>query len=332
MNTTGADLEKHWRAAAGRPVTATRRFRTIEIDVHTPQGPMLIALDSTGGRHFLLPLASRHTVRPDLDGRAVHFKVRTLEDQESRHDYADLELKEPRLTDLFTSLCAEIVRRVERRPDRALALTRTVLAEWRALLASASGGLTPSALAGLFGELMVLRRMLERDPGAAAFWRGPFGSAQDFHRGADALEVKTTTAVEGRTVRIHGLDQFDVAESGRLRLCWFRLRTDRGMSVPSLVDEVLGLSDDPDMLRKTLLAARYRDADRVLYEERLFEVLEQRSYRIGPGFPRITAAGLVGDARLAGVGPVEYIVDLDSGPADAMRTEDDPVPAWLEGR
>ena len=54
-------------------------------------------------------------------------------------------------------------------------------------------------------------------------------------------------------------------------------------------------------------------------------MLEARTYEVGPGFPRITPAGLTGDAVLGGVGPVEYSVDLDAAGAEARRTDLDPA-------
>jgi hypothetical protein len=42
------------------------------------------------------------------------------------------------------------------------------------------------------------------------------------------------------------------------------------------------------------------------------------------------AGGLVGDATLAGVGPVEYVVDLDSAPAEAARLDGEALARFLE--
>ena len=137
-------------------------------------------------------------------------------------------------------------------------------------------GLTPSQLAGLFGKLQVLERMVARDAGAVAFWTGPTRTAQDFHRGGDALEVKTTTAPEGRTIHVHGIDQLDVAPPGRLLLFWARVRTDRGASVPDLVDEILALTDDPPTFLKLLGEESYQDTDREIYGRRLFDAPASR--------------------------------------------------------
>lgn len=327
MTIDSQQLVDLWTAAAARPIVSA--FRTAALDVDTAQGRLLVGVDVHGHRHLLVPLAAKHTLTEDVEGRAVVLRKRTLEDADTRRSYASLELVEPRMSDLFTALCVEVVERISTKPTRAVAALRKVLDDWRALLSGARELLSASALAGLFGELDLLRRMLDRDAGAVAFWTGPTGSAQDFHRGADALEVKTTRSPEGRSVQIHGIDQLDVAPPGQLLLHWSRLRTDHGSSVPDLVDGILDRTDDPIAFRKLLHGLGYQDSNRDVYGRHRFAVVESRTYQVGPGFPRITAAGLTGDAVVAGVGPVDYVVDLDSAAADALRITADPVEAFL---
>lgn len=328
MTIDGAGLERLWSLAATRPAAAT--FRTIALGVDTAQGPVLVAMDKSGGRALLVPIAAKHTLRQDVDGRAVVLRRRTLEDESSYRGYASLELVDPRLTDMFTALCVEIVERITETPNRPVAALRKALDDWRSLLAGKREILTPSALAGLFGELYLLREMVGRDPGAVAFWTGPTGTAQDFHRNNHALESKTTTLPEGRTVQIHGVDQLDHTPSEQLVLHWSRLRTDRGASVPELLDDIRGIADDLARLEHLLREVGYLEADREIYDRRRFEVMESRTYLVGPGFPRITAAGLVGDAAVGGIGLVDYVVDLDSPGAQSRCVNVNPVDAFLE--
>jgi hypothetical protein len=321
-------LDLIWTTAAGRPVVSA--FRTAPIGIDTPNGPLQAAVDADGHRHLLVPIASRHTLQEMLDGEAVVLRRRALEDEHRYQEYASLELVDDRLADLFTSLCIEVAERVAATPDRAVAALRDALKDWRALLAGNRQVLSSSALAGLFGELHLVRSMVIRDPGAAAFWTGPSGSAQDFHRGRRAVEVKTTTAPEGRVIRIHGADQLDVKPPGRLVLHWLRVRGDQGTSVPELVDDILQWTDHAAGFRKHLHKVGYHELDREAYAPKRFDVIESRTFEVGSGFPRITPAGLTGDAVLGGVGPVEYSVDLDAAAAEAHRTDLDPVGFLLE--
>ncbi|SDC77952.1 Putative PD-(D/E)XK family member [Geodermatophilus telluris] len=328
MTLDGAQLDLIWAAAAGRPVVSA--FRTAPIGVDTPQGAVQAGVDAEGHRHLLVPLASRHSLQEILDGDAVILRRRALEDEHRYQQYASLELIDERQTDLFTALCVEVAERVAATPERAVAALRDALKDWRALLAGNRQVLTPSALAGLFGELHLLRSMLLQDTGAAEFWTGPNGSAQDFHHGGRAVEVKTTTAPEGRSIRIHGTDQLDVEAPGRLLLHWLRVRSDQGASVPELVHDIARRTDDTAGFRKRLQEVGYHEADRDIYARKRFDVIEVRTYDVGPGFPRITPAGLTGDAALGGVGPVEYSIDLNAPAADARRVDLDPALFLLE--
>ena len=327
MTPNGVRLEELWAAAAVKPVVSM--FRTATIGVETPHGQILIGVRDTGARHLLVPIGGKHTLQEDVDGRAVTLRRQVLEDETSYSVYASLALADDKLRDLFTALCVEVVERIAATPNKAVAAIRRTLADWRALLSGSRQTLGPAELAGLFGELTVLRAMVTRDPGAVAFWTGPLRSKQDFHCGATALEVKSTTSVESRTARVHGLGQLDGGD-GRLLLTWFRLRTDRGRSVPELVDAILDIIDDDAIFLGALLRAGYVQMEREVYSRRVFEVAEQRTYEVGPGFPRIIAAGLTGDATLAGVDHIDYDVDLDTAPVVAARTDADPVETLLE--
>jgi len=327
--TDGEHLEHLWDTAAGRPSVSA--FRTAHLGVDTVDGPVLAGVDADGRRHLLVPIASRRALTEDVGGRAVVLRRRTLEDEDSRRTFAALELVDPRLSDLFTALCVEVVERVSAAPTRAVVALQRVLADWRALLAGDRQVLGPAALAGLFGELTLLLQLVDRDAGVAVAWTGPTGSAQDFHHGRHAVEVKTTVAPEGRFVRIHGADQLDVTAAGRLLLHWIRLRTDRGTSVPDLVTQVLDRCADSAVVLGLLRRVGYLESDREVYTRRRFEIVETRTFEIGPGFPRIVPAGLSGDAVLAGVGPLEYTVDLDAAPAVACRTATDPADLLLDG-
>ena len=328
MSPDGAHLESLWSAARVKPVTS--RFRTADSGVVTPHGPVLVAVQDDHVRHLLVPIAARHSLTEDPDGQAVTLRRRVLEDETSRRTYAALALVDDRFGDLFRALCVEVLSRVASDPNRAAAALRRTLKDWRALLSGSRRVLGPSELAGLFGELMLLREMLTLDPGAVTFWTGHSGTAQDFHRGTIALEVKSTTSPEGREVRIHGTGQLDGGDQGRLLLTWFRLRTDRGRSVPELVDELLKSTDDEDALLSALKEAGFLQVDRDVYAHRVFDVVECRTFEVGPGFPRITAGGLTGDAALAGLDGIHYDLDLDSAPAAAAAVDVDPVRTFLE--
>jgi len=107
------------------------------------------------------------------------------------------------------------------------------------LFATGTSALGPSRLAGLFGELVVLERLLERRGDAANLWTGPSGHRHDFTGVTRSVEVKTSTATEGRRVRIHGLDQLEAPSGAGLDLVWVRVEQNAsGRSVPALVEDL----------------------------------------------------------------------------------------------
>ncbi len=321
MTVDAEGLDRLWVVASARPIVSA--FRTAAVGVATHEGQVLAGLDAEGRRHLLVPMAARQTLQQDVGGKAVVLRPRALEDENSYRRYASLELVDENQAVLFTALCVEVADRIAASPDRAIAALRKALEDWKALLAGNRDVLSPSALAGLFGELQILRSVVERDPGAIGVWTGPTGSAKDFHRGSHAVEVKATLAPEGRTVHIHGADQLDVEAPGRLLLHWMRVRSDRGVSVPDLVDAIRSRIDDLTAFRGLLGRVGYHETVREVYARQRFEVVEQRTYEIGPGFPRIVPAALTGDALLGGVGPLQYLVDLDAASAERCRTDID---------
>lgn len=327
MTVDGFQLQALWSAVAKQSVT--KMFRTTEVDVICSRGPLLAAIDRSGRRALFIPIMVKQSLQEDLDGRAVVLRRRTLEDEETYRAYACLELVDADQSDLFTALCVEVIEEVAAQPEKAVAALKKVLADWKSLLAGAHETLSPSALVGLFGELYVLREMLAHDAGAVMFWTGPQGAAQDFHRGADAIEVKTTLAAEGRRVRINGATQLDLAPPGRLIVRWFRLATGRGTAVPTVVDEISGLTDDPAEFRKLLVEYGYRESEREVYERRAFEVVEHCAYEVGTEFPRVVTGSFVGGAVPPGVEDIAYVVDLDSAPATASLLDDHALATFM---
>ena len=72
--------------------------------------------------------------------------------------------------------------------------------------------LSAEAEQGLFGELVVLERMIESGVPVTKLldaWEGPRDGLQDFMLGGGGIEVKTTIAADGFVARVSSLDQLD---------------------------------------------------------------------------------------------------------------------------
>ncbi|MFF4655074.1 PD-(D/E)XK motif protein [Streptomyces sp. NPDC001381] len=307
-------VEEHWNALEAAPASGERRLRVSQLPVVTEQGALVAAVDHDGHRHVLVPIHSHLKIRSGLDGPVLQLRKRPLEDEETYQTYADLACLRTDLNDLFTQLCADILSATEKLPDNPVKALYRVLDRWKALFQSQGTVLGPEQLAGLFGELLVLDRLLHLDPSAHRLWRGPEGHAHDFTNGTLAVEVKSSAKGEGRRPRIHGLDQLEAPEGGTLCLAWFRLhRTPGGTSgvgFMELLERTLRSCDDESALLELLARAGYRSGDAARYRDVRFAVVEERWYRITPAFPGLTTRALVAAGVPISVLDVEYTVDL----------------------
>lgn len=303
-----------WRALEREHASGEGRLRVTPLPVDTDQGPLAAAVDDLGCRHLLVPVPAHRRIRPGLDGPVLQLRKRALEDEESYQHYADLGCLGSDFTDLFTELCVDILSATGEIPENPLKALYTVLDRWKALFRTQGALLGPEQLAGLFGELMVLNRILERDPSAHRLWHGPGGYRHDFWAGTTAIEVKASTSTEGRRARIHGLDQLEAPDSGVLWLSWFRLRRTTadgaGTGFLGLIRQALRLCDDEVMLLETLSRTGYRTADADRYRGVHFVVAEERWYRVGSGFPGLTGETLSAASIPVSVLDVEYTIDL----------------------
>lgn len=312
-------VQDHWHALTPAGPSAPGRFAVTTLPVVTPDGPLSAAVDAEGRRHLLVPLASGQTLDADTRSAGVHLVLQELDDPPARRRYADLVLNDTRLSDVFTTLCADVVGAVAMQPASAVRVVRDVLSAWRSLLDAARVRLGPGGVTGLFAELVVLERLLARDPGAIKVWTGWMGTSRDFQRLGAGLEVKATTAFDGITFRVHGLDQLDPGP-GRLWLAWFRLERhpEVGVTLPEMADRVLALTDDRRITLHALSRAGYDVTAREELGSTRFTVTEEKWFAVEQGFPRLVAEALVGGRPPTGVSDVHYTVDLAAAAVDSV--------------
>lgn len=273
---------------------------------------MAAAVDADGHRHLLVPIGSHQIVRKGLNGPVLQLRKRALEDRETYRLYADLGCLRRDLNDIFTMLCADVLVATETSPENPVKTLNRVLDRWKALFQNPGPPLGPHELAGLFGELTVLARLLERDGSAYRTWRGPSGHRHDFAADSAAVEVKTSLTTDGRAVRIHGLDQLEPPMGGPLGLVWMRLlrAESTGIGFLALVARVLDLADDESAVLGLLASVGYRVADDAHYSHVRFMVDEERWYNVDVAFPRLTQIDLAAAGISANIRDVDYTIDL----------------------
>lgn len=319
-------LDDNWAALDAEPVSGERRLRVSRMPVVVDQGPLAVAVDHDGHRHLLVPIHTHRKVRPGLDGPVLQLRKRPLEDADTYQNYVDLGCLRDDLNDLFTNLCIDVLDAVEELPENPVKALYGVLDRWKALFQTQAVPLGVEQLAGLFGELILLNRLLLNDPSAHRLWRGPRGYRHDFSAETTAIEVKSSFAGEGRRPRIHGLDQLQVPEGGTLGFVWFRLQrtgaNGSGAAFTDAVDLARRLCDDEFALLGLLASAGYLPSDAARYDDAHFVIVEERWYRVDDSFPGLTNRALAAAGVPVSVLDVEYTIDL-SGEIPAALPPDE---------
>jgi Putative PD-(D/E)XK family member, (DUF4420) len=318
-----AELNERWERleAAGQPSGWV--LHTVDIPVATDDGDLLLGA-GPGGRRVLVPLATEQhsTFKEDRRSGALLLLKRQVERNGELRWYADLSCPQPHLNHVFASLIVDVLARIEAAPDTGLAAMRRCMAEWRALFASWERVLSVRELAGLFGELVILQRLLERNPDCLELWRGPLREPHDFSNGRNAVEVKTSLAEEGHAFQVHGLEQLQPPLEGALQLAHLRITQtlEEGSSVPDLVAACRNLSAASGFGAR-IEGSGYNVAHEEAYRKISFELLEQSWFAVADDFPRIVPESFGPGGKPEGITAVTYDVDL-AGIAVTSLAED----------
>jgi hypothetical protein len=289
-------------------------IRVRETDIETPAGRVFHALDTEGRPHLLIPLDPGREEREDRRSGGVWLVQRTLIDDGRDLTFLDVECRYPHLRELFSILADEMLDAVKLEPAWAPDACRKVLERWRELLErSRPVVLGPERLAGLMGELMVLKQLAAIRPGGVLdAWAGPDGARFDFMAGTDAIEVKTTLGREGRSVEIHGHLQLEEPAGGSLLLAFLRMEEvpTPGIRVSSIIDELVGLGLPRLDLLEKLARAGYSVSESAIYDRMAYGLLDEAWYGVDDGFPRIIPRSFIGGVLPAGISALRYRVEL----------------------
>lgn len=317
---TADELTGAWVALAEEQATSGH-IRVAPLMVDTPDGRVYAGRDLSGNLHLMVPVAPGTPVSPDRRSRGVTIERHELLVRGARTVFLDVVCHDDALHDVFQHLAVDLVDRIGREPGRARSIPYETLNRWRTLFERKLRALGEEQLAGLFGELHVLRITLQADPSRrVGHWTGPTGAIHDFRRGGIALEVKVSTAREGRFVQIHGSRQLDTEDDGELYLVFLRLeRTDDGRSVTDLLADLRSAAVDVAELNALVARTGFQtDADNL--DDDRFRVTEERWYPVDAAFPRIVHASFSAGAPPPGVLRLMYTVDL-TGPSPVPLDE-----------
>jgi hypothetical protein len=262
-------------------------------DAHLPQGQgfqvLKLKSDPTGGSHLVLALARRTEGSPELFSMMAENLLGLLD-----HCLTD--------TEEVTLL-------------RFLARIRA----WQDFMGRHREGVLPSeAEQGLFGELVMLDRMIDAGvppEGILNAWQGPLDGLQDFVLGTGAIEVKTTLSARGFPATISSLDQLDESLCQPLFVAAVRLALDpSGATLPAMANTVRAKLNSSQAALETfdvrLIQAGLLPTIGGEYTRR-FAHTSNAIFAVLGNFPRLTR----GNVRHA-IRGARYDVDLDL--ADAV--------------
>ncbi len=215
--------------------------------------------------------------------------------------------------DIFATIVVDVLRTLSTIPTASIALLDALLErvrEWQNFMSKSHRPLSLESQTGLFGELRMLQTLLLSRLGTASLdtWQGPVRAAQDFHIGAGAIEVKSTTQVAKFLARINSIEQLD-SDRFPSFLAAFRFEEDpAGTSLTELVAELRAAFAEAGLHRgfdALLMVMGYLDEHAPVYS-RLLVTKQVRVFPVNGEMPRLERGKLPAAIRTA-----VYVLDLD---------------------
>ena len=319
---TNSDDDTWSRLSADIPLGPALSARIAFPDV---SAEVLAAIDSSGNRHFLIPIKDTDDVLIDNESRGISVNRRDLKTRgvnlnEHTSSYIDILCNDKTGFDVFNLIGHQITDAVSTGATTKAEAVRRVLARWRYFWGKVPKNvLSKEQIIGLFAELWFLRYWLlpkYESKIAISYWSGPKGGRHDFAFPGVSIEVKGTTLVEGRRHWINGLDQLLPPENGELLFFSLKLREESNgiRNLPELVrccNEVL--NEDVaalDYFENALASTGYSPVHDLEYGKINFRIVDEVLFQVNDNFPKLTSKMLVsGNPR--GVERVEYQINLE---------------------
>jgi hypothetical protein len=229
-----------------------------------------------------------------------------------------LELATPDMLDVFSPFIEDVAAcAAEAADDRgATESLRERFSRWRTMLAGLPGSaLSPTEAQGLWGELLVIRNVLQPHWGDAApeAWTASDPDEKDFRRGSIAVEAKATRVGHPQAVRINGEYQLEApSDGGTLLLVVVEADVHEGGTGETLTEAVdatrsLFSAAAAIKLEDRLIQHRYSDADEAAYRSTRYATRAVLWHEVTATFPRLVATDLP-----VGVGDVNYLLSVDA--------------------
>jgi len=324
QRTDAENLRQAWRAFSCNG--GGEGWRTIPIELNAPCR-LLAGRHCPGDEEAII--IGFHGVRlpPDAhlpQGHGFGVAKPSSEALGGSHAWLALSRKVAGGIDLFAMMAGDVVRLLEGcanvGDERLFQLFLSRIRAWQDFMERGRDGvLGQEAETGLFGEMVVLKSLLEAAvPATFALdaWQGPLDGLQDFLVGSGAIEVKTTLSANGFPATVNSLEQLDETLRQPLYVAGVRLTLGvAGKTLPEFTGVIRELlRDQPTalgMFESRLVQAGYLHALADKYVRR-FTHSGTAVMPVEGDFPRLTRMNVA-----PGVRKTRYEVDLDlSGVAD----------------
>ncbi len=228
-----------------------------------------------------------------------------------------MSLSDNSLLSIFAVLCEDMFHYIsDVGEDKELAgLLESRLLKWKQLFELAkSPGLSPEKQIGLYGELILLKELIEETGKVEEclnIWVGPDKGIRDFEKNNTAVEVKTTQTHNHQRININSERQLDTSLLENLFLFHLSLERRNGNenTLNKLVFELYSFFGDNtklnNILNRKLISVGYFKHHKSFYENISYKTRGKDLYKIIGDFPRIEEKDL-----MKGVGDVKYSIIL----------------------
>ena len=210
-------LRAAWRALSSE--WPREGWRTISITVRAPCTLLAGVRMPSGEESLLIGFRGIRTVPDSRLPQGRGFEILRLQNDPTSSDQLMLALtrREGGSSELFAMMAEDLVGLVDScsamEEDGVLQSFLERIRAWQDFMdRHRETVLSAEAEQGLFGELVVLERMIESGVPVTKLldaWEGPRDGLQDFMLGGGGIEVKTTIAADGFVARVSSLDQLD---------------------------------------------------------------------------------------------------------------------------
>lgn len=299
--------------------------------IATPKADLkLIRVDETHHHNFswgkdasgklLLVLALPGADADDLRKRKIELTgiktdIRFLSDTDSL--YFKLTLQASENTDIFYTLCNDLIEQTRTVPDlkSALSLLYKRLERWRTFLSKSNKSLlTLQEIQGLFAELSFLEECVDQKhvtaQAAVEGWQGPLGAPHDFIFGMEAVEIKSIGGSFSNGVWISNEGQL----TSHLRHLFLRVvflvqdfDCNTGASLNGLVRRLSAKLSSEVLYTLENRLSQFGYIDIPDYDRPCFAISQTRSYEVREGFPSLTPQNIP-----QGISEVSYFISFAS--------------------